>query len=279
VTSGLVVCPVRACGADLELGAQTARCPRGHAFDRARSGYWNLLQPQDRRAKQPGDAAEVTEARRRTLARGLGDALVHALATELGGLRSPVTRALVDVGCGDGFFLAALCRLLDRPGVGVDLSARAIDLAARHSPGPLWLVANADRRLPIADGQCAAVLSVTGPKHSAEFRRLLAEGGRLLVVVPAPDDLVELRAAVLGPPPPGLDRTGRMVEMFKDCFSLERSTRVASRARLARDALADLLASSYRAGRRAPRERLSALPVSELEVTLSWDLLTFAPRS
>jgi hypothetical protein len=34
---------------------------RGHSFDIARSGYINLLQPQERRARRPGDATDAVE--------------------------------------------------------------------------------------------------------------------------------------------------------------------------------------------------------------------------
>ena len=44
------------------------------AFDVARSGYVNLLQPQDKRSKTPGDTPEAVAARRRFLDRGHADA-------------------------------------------------------------------------------------------------------------------------------------------------------------------------------------------------------------
>ena len=37
-------------------------CPRGHSFDVARSGYINLLQPQERRSRNPGDSADAVAA-------------------------------------------------------------------------------------------------------------------------------------------------------------------------------------------------------------------------
>ena len=54
-------------------------CRRGHSFDLARSGYLNLLQPQDRRARRPGDSAEVRAARRRFLGSAAAAPLVAAI--------------------------------------------------------------------------------------------------------------------------------------------------------------------------------------------------------
>ena len=77
----------------------------------------------------------------------------------------------------------------DLEAAGVDLSARAADLAARRHPGVLWLVANADRGLPFADGSLDLILSITARRSPAECARVLAPGGRLVVALPASDDL------------------------------------------------------------------------------------------
>ena len=65
-----LLCPVRSCHLPLARGDRRFVCPRTHSFDVARSGYVNLLQPQDRRSSRPGDSAVVVHARRRLLAQG-----------------------------------------------------------------------------------------------------------------------------------------------------------------------------------------------------------------
>ena len=55
--SAMLLCPVRDCRMALPREERRLLCPRGHSFDVARSGYINLLQPQDRRSKRPGDTA------------------------------------------------------------------------------------------------------------------------------------------------------------------------------------------------------------------------------
>ncbi|HEY0787692.1 MAG TPA: hypothetical protein VGE86_03550, partial [Thermoanaerobaculia bacterium] len=101
-----LLCTVRGCGEALANEGRALRCARGHAFDRARSGYANLLQPQDRRSARPGDRREAVLARRRLLERGAGDALFGALASLASAL--PAGARALDVGCGEGTHLGRL---------------------------------------------------------------------------------------------------------------------------------------------------------------------------
>jgi 23S rRNA (guanine745-N1)-methyltransferase len=137
------------------------------------------------------------------------------------------------------------------------------------------VVANADRFLPFADASFQAVLSVTARVNAAEFRRVLRDDGTLVVVVPAPDDLVELRAAVLGE---GIqrDRTPRVVAACAPFFALERRERLVGRERLDAGAAADVLAASYRGLRATQRARAASLGV--MDVTLAREILILRPR-
>ena len=97
----------------------------------------------------------------------------------------PAGAAVLDVGCGEGYYLGSLARERGVEAHGVDLSAAAIDLAARRYPEATWVVANADRSLPYATGAFDLVLSIDARLNPAEMRRVLKPGGRLLVAVPA----------------------------------------------------------------------------------------------
>jgi 23S rRNA (guanine745-N1)-methyltransferase len=246
-------------------------CRRGHSFDVARSGYLNLLQPQDRRARRPGDSAEVLAARRRFLASAAAAPIVGAIV-DLVTLHEG--DAVLEVGCGEGHHLARIVQRFRCDGHGVDISVAAIDAAARRHPGLRWVVANADRVLPYAEASFRAVLSITSRMNAPEFRRVLRGDGTLLVAVPAPDDLVELRRAVLGE---GLlrDHVARTVATFAPRFTLERHARVRHVARLDTAAVADVMTGAYRALRARERTRLAS--IGDVEVTLSRDLLLFRP--
>jgi hypothetical protein len=96
--------------------------------------------------------------------------------------------------------------------------------------------------------------------NSIEFRRVLHDDGRLLVGLPAPDDLIELRGT-------GRDRVARTLDTFATGFKLIDQSRVSTSADLDASAVADVLASIYRP--------LQPRPPEAQHVTLSLDLLLF----
>lgn len=265
-----LLCTVRDCHAPLALRERTYVCANAHSFDVARSGYVNLLQPQDRRSKNPGDTPEAVAARRRFLDRGhaqpLVDAIVRAVPLVAGD-------ALLDVGCGEGHHTAAFRNAYGVEACGVDISLPAIELAAKRHRDLQWVVANADRFLPFADASFQAVTSITARLVPDEFARVLAPGGTLLVVIPAADDVIELRAAILGERVER-DRVERTIEMFAPRFTLVRHERAHHVARLDRESILDVMESSYRGLRKSESERLQA--IEAMDVTMARDLLWFA---
>lgn len=271
----VLACSVRGCGLPLERRDPSLVCPAGHTFDIARSGYVNLLQPQDRRSPDPGDSRESVEARARLLEAGVGRLIIDALVARAAALEPPADAVVVDLGAGSGEVLAALDRLRDVTAIGIDLSTAAADRAARHFPTLTWVVANADRRLPVVDAAAAIVLSLNGRRNPAECRRVLAPGGHLLVAVPAPDDLVELREAVMGDAP-ARDRAAALLAEHEPFFTLIERGAARERHRLERDQLVDLLRGTYRGSRTSAAGRIAALDV--LEVTLASEFFLFAPR-
>src|SRR6516225_6090110 len=96
----MLLCTVRDCRLPLRRDGRCLRCEQGHSFDVAKSGYANLLQPQDKRSKQPGDSLRAVAARRRLHERGITQTLLKAIADMLS-----VDQPLLDVGCGEGFYL------------------------------------------------------------------------------------------------------------------------------------------------------------------------------
>jgi 23S rRNA (guanine745-N1)-methyltransferase len=256
-TRRMLLCPVRGCHMALVREERRLVCARGHSFDIARSGYINLLQPRERRSKQPGDTVAAVRARRRLHDHGVTGPLLRAVAEMVAASPSDI---VLDAGCGDGFYLGSLARQNGFDAHGVDISIPAVDAAARRYPECEWIVANADRRLPYADGSFSIVLSITARMNSGEFRRVLGDDGRLLVAVPAPDDLVELRDA-------GRDLVARTVETFSQDFTLADRQRVATTADLDARAVHDVLLSIYRP--------LRSRPAEAMRVTFSLDLMLF----
>ena len=256
----MLLCPVRDCRLPLVRAERQLLCVRGHSFDVARSGYINLLQPQERRSKQPGDAPEAVAARRALHDRGVTAPLLEGIADFLGASSQDV---VLDAGCGEGYHLGTLTGRSGCKGHGIDISVTAIDAAARRYPNCEWIVGNADRFVPYADGSFTAVLSITARMNTPEFRRVLRGDGRLLVALPGPDDLIELRGEGRE------DRVDRTVETFASGFQLVEQRRVTTQVELDADGVHDVLRSIYR-----PRR---AQPVEGIRVTFSLDLLLLRP--
>jgi 23S rRNA (guanine745-N1)-methyltransferase len=255
----MLLCPVRDCHQPLTREDRRLVCPRHHSFDIARSGYVNLLQPQDRRSRNPGDTAAAIAGRRRLHDSGITAPLLDAIAA----LAAPtVTDTVLDAGCGEGSVLGTLRRDTAFDAHGVDISIPAVDAAARRYPACHWMVANADRFLPYADGSFSLILSVTARINVPEFRRVLKPGGRLLIALPASDDLIELRGAGRD------DRAPRTLATLSSTFGLTEQRRATTSTDLDAAGVQDVLHSIYR-----PRR---SHPIEPMRLTFSLDLLLLA---
>lgn len=271
----LLRCPVRGCAEPLVRDGNRWSCAQGHSFDRNRSGALNLLQPQDRRSKSPGDSKEAARARHRLAqlnhAKAVHDAFAHVLRARA----SEGPRSILDVGCGEGAFLRSLQTIDNLELHGVDISAPSIEIAAKTQPKGLFIVANADRDLPYIDRAFDFIASIDSRINPAEFARLLKPGGLVLIAVPADDDLVELRERVYGArvDKPRAERVERDLE---GSFKLAERTTVRESRDFDAGALRDLLTTTYRGFRAKERAAVDAL--GAMTVTLSHDVLAFEPR-
>lgn len=178
----LLRCPH--CTRPLSLAGGVARCPQGHTYDVARQGYLNLLPGGS--GTGTADSLAMVQAREEFLSGGHYDAIGDAVADLV--CRGPV----VDVGAGTGHHLARVLDQVDGPGLALDVSRPAARQAARCHPRAGSIVADAWRDLPVRDAVAGAVLSIFAPRGPAEAARVLAPGGRFVVVTPTPRHLVEL---------------------------------------------------------------------------------------
>ena len=212
-------CTVRGCGAPLHQANRSFICDRGHSFDIARSGYVSLLQPQDRKSLDAGDSRAAVKARTDLLKAGVGVALLDAVVARAAALpfggQPPV---VVELGCGSGDTLGLLAAQREISGVGIDLSTAAASEAARRFAALTWVVANADRRLPLLDSSVDLVLSIHARRNPAECHRILRPDGFLVVAVPGASDLIELRELVQGEAV-RRDRVQALVAEHDACFT------------------------------------------------------------
>jgi 23S rRNA (guanine745-N1)-methyltransferase len=161
-------------------------CPNGHSFDRAREGYLNLLIG-GRIAGDtvPGDTPKSLAARRRFLSTGAYQPIADALAKVV----EEIDGAVLDVGCGEGYYLS---HIRSPKKFGIDIAKQGIRMASKSFPEAQFAVANAFR-LPVLDASCDAVFSVFAPHSHEEFQRVLAPCGQWVTISPGSHHLQQMR--------------------------------------------------------------------------------------
>ncbi|MDR1795779.1 MAG: methyltransferase domain-containing protein [Erysipelotrichaceae bacterium] len=176
-------CPV--CQEPLKKEAHRFICPKGHSFDIARQGYVNLLLKQS--DKHFGDAPEMILARHAFLHQNYYQPLYQYLTNHFHSCKG----SLLDIGCGEGYFTNALCQNQDLEVYGVDISKKALQIAARELPAQFIVAAS--QNLPFFANSFDEVISLFTPVDLNEIIRVLKPGGSLTLISPGPKHLLELR--------------------------------------------------------------------------------------
>ena len=107
---------------------------------------------------------------------------------------------IVDAGCGEGTYLAAIAERLSAERLrvalaGIDISKWAIQAASKRTSSCFWAVGT-NRHLPFAPGSVDLICSMFGFPVWDAFAGLQQAGGRVLLVDPGPDHLIELREII-----------------------------------------------------------------------------------
>ena len=200
-------CPL--CQLTLLASASGYQCTNRHQFDRAKEGYVNLLPVQQKKSLDPGDSAEMIQARRSFLEAGFYQPLSDAVNQLLANVLADNGRfVLLDIGCGEGYYSHRLQQYLQQqlatkhtiepPTVtlfGIDISKAAIKAAAKKYRQLHFSVASS-YHLPFADQSFAALLRIYAPSQNSELARVCQPNGWLCTVTPAPQHLIELKQQV-----------------------------------------------------------------------------------
>jgi 23S rRNA (guanine745-N1)-methyltransferase len=275
-----LACPV--CDAKLTARAAVAACPNGHAFDRARSGYLNLLLSNEKRSKEPGDSPDMMRSRRAFLHGGFYDRMAAAANTAvIETLTGRTDGQVADLGCGEGFFTARLHSALSAAKTpactcyGVDISRSWVKMGTAYDRGIIWVVASLHHS-PFLPRSLDVALSMFAPIDAPDLHRILRADGAVVTVTPGPDHLDTLRAIIYASVKPHPPAPALMAGETR--FEQTASRRV--RYPIVVDTTAqivNLLAMTpyYWNINRATRARIEAL--SRLELTVDADVSVFRP--
>lgn len=196
--TALLACPV--CQAPLAQQDNRLCCSQGHSFDRAKQGYWNLLLSHKKKSKDPGDNAEMVQARRHFLDQGhyrqLSDQINQLVLNSL-----PETASrILDMGCGEGFYTAALEQALTDAGrddtlIGLDISKHAVKAASTRSKSIDWLVASG-ANIPVPAQSLDGLTVLFSRLMPDAFAKPLKQNGVLLLAWTGEQHLIELRELI-----------------------------------------------------------------------------------
>jgi 23S rRNA (guanine745-N1)-methyltransferase len=196
-----LACPID--GEPLACHGRQLVCDNGHAFDIARQGYVNLLPVQHKRTKHPGDSKAMVLARTQFLNSGFYEAIANQLNKLVyTQITAGKETALLDAGCGEGYYFNALLSYLsdkeaatDLSFIGLDISKEAIAQASKRNRQISWVVGT-NRRPPVADESIDIILCLFGFLSVDGFIKVLKPGGKIIIVDPGPEHLKELREII-----------------------------------------------------------------------------------
>ena len=257
-------------------------CQSGHSFDRAREGYYNLLVVQHKASRDPGDSKPMVAARRRILDAGVYARLAEQVSARIVDLaRGQDDFAILDAGCGEGYYLDAIAAALKAGRAegyrlaGIDISKWAVQAAAKRNRDIFWAVGS-NKRMPFTQPCLDLIVCMFGFPMWEAFAAAQPSGGHVLLVDPAPDHLIELRAIIY----PNVERAegqGSLDDAERAGYRLVDQQRLTFPADLIGQAqIADLLAMTPHDHRatQAGRESLAALERLTVTVDVALRLLS-----
>ncbi len=176
------------------------RCAENHQFDCAKEGYVNLLPVQHKRSKDPGDNAEMMQARRQFLDAGHYHPMREKVAEKIIQFIPSSNTSLLDIGCGEGYytdyFSLELAKHFEKYTVlGLDVSKVAVRYAAKRYKSVRFCVGTS-HRLPFSNNSLGGVVRIYAPCKAQELSRVLVSKGMLITVTPAAEHLQELKALI-----------------------------------------------------------------------------------
>ncbi len=190
------LCPV--CGEKLTELEKGAVCVNRHSFDKAKSGYINLL-PNNLPKGNHGDNKIMVKARHDFLEKGYYIPLRDELCKVI--KKYAYEKSVVlDAGCGEGFYTKGVTESLpDCEMFAVDISKDAMKITARCDK-KIKSAAASVFHLPIETESIDICYSVFSPLCESEFERVLKKNGYFIYVIPAENHLWSLKKAVYDEP-------------------------------------------------------------------------------
>lgn len=177
----MMICPI--CQKILVEDENKYSCEQNHSFDKAKSGYINLLI----NSSNSGDNKIMIDSRKLILESGYYQPLAFAIKDIV--KKYNISR-LLDVGCGEGYYSNVIQDFLDITVVGLDISKYACLKASKSYQNILFVVASM-ANIPFQDNSFDAILSNFAPHNEVEFKRIASK--YIIKIIPSSNHLVEIK--------------------------------------------------------------------------------------
>ena len=191
-------CPV--CKNALTKNEKTYTCDKKHTYDIAKSGYVNLLLPNQMNTKLPGDNKLMVQARTNFLNKDYYKPLADKLC-EVVERYCKDNAVVFDAGCGEGYYTSKVNEYLNGRAkiIGADISKNALAVAAKRSKSIEYAVGSLFH-LPLLSESCDVLMTLFAPYCGEEFLRVLKSDGVMVLVIPSEKHLLGLKKAVYDDP-------------------------------------------------------------------------------
>ncbi|MFK5883089.1 MAG: methyltransferase domain-containing protein [Candidatus Izemoplasma sp.] len=200
IKSKILKCPI--CNRHLSKNDKenVFKCDNNHSFDIAKQGYINLLMSNQNKAKIHGDSSEMLNARKEILFGGyyygISNLLNKTIKSELNDINKSYN--ILDIGTGVGYYVKQLKDKLSRSNMtyyGIDISKPGINVAAKLDKDINFIVGS-NSNLPYLKNSIDLIISIFSPLDESECERVLKDNGKLIVISPNRNHLIEIKKVV-----------------------------------------------------------------------------------
>ena len=278
-----LICPVCAQALVRSENQRSVSCASGHLFDYAKQGYLNLLLSQHKKSKQPGDTAEMVQARTNFLNsgfyQGIADYLIReCISSLLGQPKENKSRNeayhYCDLACGEGFYTQQIHQFLGEnlsyeklASCGMDISSPAIKAACKRDKSIQWLIASL-ARIPLADHSQDLASGLFFHFDLQEIQRILKPGGFFIMVTTGPEHLIQLREQIYDTIKPETLKDFSKAELPSPLEHLKTLHYTEQKHLTGKDRILDLLTMTPHYWRCKPEKKQSLETLQELNLTL-----------
>lgn len=200
------------CGKEARIEEISLVCEGNHRYDFSKKGYIHLIN----NYKATKYSSELFEARGIVFKNNFYSEVLEVL---VGLIEKYSIDNLVDVGCGEGYYIRKLKEVFPQKYFyGLDNSRDAIEIAVKEDKLNPYMIANL-ATLPFKEESVSAILNILTPANYDEFFRVIGDEGYLIKVIPNSDYLKEIRKLTLAKDYTNND-TVRLIE--ENCTIIER---------------------------------------------------------